>query len=334
MPLFFILNFFMCHYLEIKRHKFASSGFDSIIRSPPSFMGKLFENRWVLLFIIAITWGSSFILIKKSLLAFTPYQIGAFRVAVSGIVLAFLGIPALRKMDRKTLFWVALTGFFGNFIPMFLFPIAQTRVSSSLAGILDSLVPVFVLVFGFLLFGIKSRGLQVLGALIGFLGAAMLMYFSDTKSDDSNLLYASLVVLATACYAVAALIIKERLHHVRSKDLSGAVFAFWMFPSILILVLSGFFTSFQASPQTWESLGYLSILTIMGTAIAIILYYKLIQNTTPVFASTVTYLLPLVAVIWGLLDGESFSLWYVIGGMLILWGIYLIREKKSIEISE
>ena len=293
-------------------------------------MGKFFENRWVLLIIIALTWGSSFILIKKSLLAFTPYQIGAFRVAVSGIVLAFVGIPALRKMDRKTLFWVALTGFFGNFLPMFLFPLAQTRVSSSLAGILDSLVPIFVLVFGFFLFGIKSKKLQVFGAIIGFLGAAMLMFFSEANSEESNIFYGLLVVLATACYAVAALIIKERLHHVRSMDLSGAVFSVWMFPSILILIFSGFFTNFQNTPQILESLGYLSILTVMGTAIAIILYYKLIQITTPVFASSVTYLLPIIAVIWGLLDGESFSLWYVIGGLLILWGIYLIREKRKV----
>src|SRR5690606_4515363 len=120
-------------------------------------MGKLFENRWFLLIVIALTWGSSFILIKKSLLAFTPYQIGAFRVAISGVILAFIGIPALRKMNRSTFLWVALTGFFGNFLPMFLFPLAQTKVSSSLAGILDSLVPVFVLVFGFLLFKIKTK---------------------------------------------------------------------------------------------------------------------------------------------------------------------------------
>lgn len=292
-------------------------------------MGKLFENRWFLLIIIALTWGSSFILIKKSLLAFTPYQIGAFRVGISGLILAFIGVPAIRRMDKKTLFWLSLTGFFGNFIPMFLFPIAQTRVSSSLAGILDSLVPVFVLILGFLVFGIRSRGLQFVGAIIGFIGAAMLMYFSEATSEESKLGYALLVVLATACYAMAALIIKERLSHIRSMDLSAGVFTIWMFPSFLILLFTGFFSDFEATPQVWESLGYLSILTVMGTAIAIILYYKLIQNTTPVFASTVTYLLPLVAVVWGLLDGEKFSIWYVIGGLLILWGIYLIREKKK-----
>ncbi|MGO3183209.1 MAG: DMT family transporter [Aequorivita sp.] len=292
-------------------------------------MGKFFENRWILLIILALTWGSSFILIKKSLLVFTPFQIGAFRVAISGLILCYIGFPAIRKMSKKTLFWVALTGFFGNFLPMYLFPIAQTRVSSSLAGILDSLVPVFVLVLGFFLFGIKSKWLQFFGAIIGFAGAALLMYFSEATSEESKIGYALLVVLATAFYALAALIIKQKLQHVPSLKLSGAVFSIWMIPSLLILIFSGFFTDFQNTPETWESLGFLSILSVVGTAIAIVLYYKLIQNTTPVFASTVTYLMPLVAVVWGLLDGEKFSFWYVIGGLLILWGIYLIREKKK-----
>lgn len=292
-------------------------------------MNKVFDNKWVLLIFIALTWGSSFILIKKSLLAFNPYQIGAFRVAVSGILLAAIGIPAIRQMDKETFFWVALTGFFGNFLPMFLFPLAQTHVSSSLAGILDSLVPVFVLVLGFILFKVKSTKLQIVGAVIGFMGAALLMYFSSERAGESQLFYSFLVVLATAFYAIAALIIKERLNHVRSKHLSGAVFTIWMVPSFFILFFSDFFGQLQNDPATLEPLGYLSILTVMGTAVAIMLYYKLIQITSPVFASSVTYLLPLIAVIWGLLDGEKFTLWYVIGGILILWGIYLIREKKT-----
>lgn len=287
------------------------------------------ENRWFLLIVLALTWGSSFILIKKSLLVFSPYEIGAFRVGVSGLILCYIGFPALRKMTRNTLFWMVLAGFFGNFLPMYLFPIAQTRVSSSLAGILDSLVPIFVLILGFFLFGIKTKRLQVFGAVIGFAGAVMLMYFSEATSEESKLGYALLVVLATACYGAAGLIIKEKLQHVPSVKLSSAVFSIWMIPSLAILFFSGFFHDIENNPSTWEALGYLSILTVMGTAIAVMLYYKLIQQTSAVFASTVTYLLPLVAVAWGLLDGEKFSMWYVIGGLLILWGIYLIREKKK-----
>lgn len=272
-------------------------------------------------------------MIKKSLIAFTPYEIGAIRVGFSGLVMAIVGIPTLWKMSRKTLLWVAIGGFFGNFFPMFLFPIAQTQVSSSLAGILDSLVPVFVLVLGFFLFGIRTKKTQVIGAVIGFLGAAMLMYFSEASQEGSQIGYALLIVLATASYAVSALIVKQKLQHVPSLKLSGAVFTFWGIPSFLILIFSGFFRDFEADSETLEALGYLSILTFLGTAVAMILYYKLIKSTSPVFASTVTYLLPLVAVVWGLLDGEKFTIWYIFGGILILLGIYLIRENKKDTIS-
>lgn len=292
-------------------------------------MNKLVENKWFLLIIIALTWGSSFILIKKSLLVFSPYEIGAIRVGISGLILAFLGVPALRNMPKNILLWVFIAGFFGNFLPMFLFPLAQTQVSSSLAGILDSLVPVFVLVLGFLLFRIRSKKTQVAGAIVGFTGAATLMYFSEVNTEGSQLGYALLVVLATASYAASALIIKHKLQNVPSMQLSGAIFTIWMIPSFLILFSTGFFTKFQSTPETWEAAGYLGILTLVGTAIAMIFYYKLIQNTTPVFASSVTYLLPIVAVIWGLIDGEEFTIWYILGGLLILIGIYLIREKKK-----
>ncbi|GLR20100.1 DMT family transporter [Portibacter lacus] len=292
-------------------------------------MKNLLENRWFLLIIIALTWGSSFILIKKTLISFTPLEIGAFRVGVSGLIMSIYGIPALLKMKKKTLFWVTVSGFLGNFLPMFLFPIAQTHISSSIAGILNSLVPVFVLVLGFLFFGIKSRWFQLIGAVIGFIGAALLMYYSKSSSTDSQIGYALLIVLATICYATNGLIVKEKLQHVPSLQLSGGVFTIWMIPSFVLLIFSGFFENTNLDSETLQSLGYLSILTIMGTAIAMILYFKLIQSTSPIFASTVTYLLPVVAVMWGLIDGEEFSIIYVIGGLLILIGIYLIREKKK-----
>lgn len=290
---------------------------------------KLISNKWFLLSFIALTWGSSFILIKKSLIGFSPYQIGAFRVALSGILLSFLAYPALKKISKRDFFWVALTGFFGNFVPMFLFPIAQLRVSSSLAGILDSLVPAFVLILGFILFGVKSKWMQVIGVIVGFFGVVLLIYFSDQNTEDSQIGYALLVVLATACYAMAAIIIKEKLQNFPSMALSACVFAIWMIPSVLILLFTGFFT-IQSSPETWESLGYLSILTVVGTALAMIFYYRLIQNTSPVFASSVTLLLPLVAVAWGFIDNEQFTIWHIIGGILILFGIYMIQEKKNI----
>lgn len=291
-------------------------------------MDKFFKNRWVLLLIITLTWGSSFMLIKKSLVAFTPYEIGAIRIVGSGLLLAIIGIPAIRKMSHKTLIWVTVVGFFGNFLPMFLFPIAQTKVSSSLAGILDSLVPVFVLIFGFLLFKIKSQASQVIGAIIGFMGAASLIYFSDANTEGTQFGYAMLIVLAGASYGINAVVITERTSEVKAVELTAAVYVIWAIPALVILYFTGFIQNFKITPEVIKPLGYLGFLTIFGTAIAMLLYYKLIQKTSAVFASTASYLLPIVAVIWGIVDGEEFTVWYIFGGLLILLGIYLIREKK------
>lgn len=292
-------------------------------------MAKLLANKWMVLTILALTWGSVFILIKKTLLVFTPYEIGALRMLISGLVLLKFGIPALRKMNTETLLWVGVAGFFGNFFPTFLFPIAQTKVSSSVAGIMDTLVPIFVLVLGFLFFGIKSKFIQIIGAVIGFSGAVILLYFSQSHADDNNMFYALLLVVATACYGMSALVVKHRLGHVPSLQLSSAAITIWALPSLIALIFSGFFGHFESSPQMWEAMGYMMILGVLGTAVCGILYNKLIQEISPVFASSVTYLLPVVAVMWGLLDGEKFSFWYLLGALLILGGIYLIREPKK-----
>lgn len=292
----------------------------------------IFKNKWFILSILTLTWGSSFILIKKSLEVFTPFQIGSIRVIVSGLFFMWIGIPALRKMDWKTLLWTVFAGALGNFLPMFLFPIAQLKVSSSMAGILDTLVPVFVLILGFSFFKLRSKTIQWIGAIIGFIGAAILMYFSSDNTAESDVGYSLLIVLATVCYAASALIVNQKLNHVPSLKLSASVFTVWMFPSIIILLFSGFFRNFQATSSQLEGLGYLSILSIAGTAVAMLLYFRLIQKTSAVFASMVAYLLPIVAVFWGLLAGETFTIWYALGGMLILGGIYMVQEKNIDEI--
>ena len=292
-------------------------------------MDKIYNNRWFLLLFISITWGSSFILIKKSLLVFSPYEIGAIRVVGSGLILAAIGIPAIFRMRRGTLLWVIIAGFFGNFLPMYLFPIAQTQVSSSLAGILDSLVPIFILAFGFLLFGINSKLTQIIGAIIGFIGAASLIFFSEGNSESSQFGYAMLVVLAGASYAVNSLIVKEKLPELNAMKLTAAVYSIWAIPSGIILYYTGMIQNFEMQPNYVEPLFYMAFLTVFGTAIAMLLYFKLIQNTSAVFASISSYLLPVVAILWGILDGEEFNFWYILGGILILIGIYLIREKNN-----
>lgn len=289
---------------------------------------KLLANKWFLLTVLALTWGSSFILIKQSVAVYTPMQVGSLRLVIAGAVLCVFGFQNFKHIPKKLIPWVVVGGCLGNFLPMFMFPIAQEKVSSSMAGILDSLVPMFILLFGFLFFKIKTNWAQITGALVGFLGAALLMSF-DSFGGESNLFYSGIIVLATAFYGMNSLIVSNKLTTVQSFKLSSVVFTIWFFPSLLILGLSGFFQEFEGTTQQWKGLGFVSILGLIGTALAMILYYKLLQQTSAIFASIVTYLMPIVAVAWGFLDGEVFAWNHAIGGLLILIGVYLIQMKTQ-----
>lgn len=293
-------------------------------------MKQLFQNKYLLLIIIAVTWGSSFILIKKALPVFDPYQIGAFRAGFSGLLLTFIGLPALRKMSKRDIFWIALSGLFGNFLVVFIFPIAQQGVSSSLAGIINSLDPIFTLVLGLFLFKIQSKAIQYFGAIIGFIGAIVLVYTSGSGGGDNHLFYIILLIIGSALYAISALIIEKKLMHIKSTDLSSSIYVIWMIPSLIILAFSGFFTQINyEQSEVWEALGYLVFLTVISTTLVMFLFFKLVQDTSAIFASTISLLIPVVAVIWGILDNEKFTLWYVLGGLLIVVGVYFIRDKKE-----
>lgn len=294
---------------------------------------KYLSNKWFVLSILAITWGSSFIMIKQSVAVYTPIQVGALRLCVAGLVLVGLGWRNIQKIPKKLLPWVILGGSLGNFFPMFLFPLAQKQVSSSMAGILDSLVPIFVLIFGALFFGFKSRWTQLMGAVLGFVGAVILM--KDGTSDGSgDWFHTSLIILATVMYGFNSLIISRFLNGIPSFQLSSAVFTIWLGPSMIVLGFSGFFTEFTGTETQWKGLGYIAILGLIGTALAMILYYNLIQKTSAIFASTVTYLMPIVAVFWGILDGEKLSSKHAIGGLLILAGVYLIQMSGKTSITD
>ncbi len=289
---------------------------------------KITLQHWVILGILALTWGSSFILIKQGLVAFTPYQVGALRLSIAGGLLAIWGIPSLLKIPRKKIPYVALAGFCGNFIPMFLFPIAQTRVSSSMAGILDSLVPLFILLFGALFFNQRGTRNQVIGAMIGFFGAVLLIG-GDGLSGDNSLFHCFLIVLATALYGLNSLILTTYLNDVPSFQLSSSLFTIWLGPSLIILYFSGFFDIFEGTSIQWTSLGYVAILGLMGTALAMILFYRLIQSTGSMFASMVTYLMPAVSVFWGFLVGEKITWIHFAGFALILSGVYLTQKRQE-----
>jgi len=285
--------------------------------------------KWGYLFILSIIWGSSFILIKKSLLGLTPYQLGALRVVITGLFLFLLGFKRLKSITATEWKWLAISGFLGSFFPAFFFAIAETEIDSAVASIINSLVPLNTVLLGFAVFKIASTRRQVIGVIIGFIGTALLILKGADLNPHQNYLYAGFVIISTIMYAANVNIIKRHLQHVSAYNIASGNYVAIMIPGILVLLFSDFFSeaTFQ-NPEFKIAMVYVVLLSFFGTAVAKVLFNKLVHIATPVFASSVTYLMPIVALIWGVLDGEGFSPWQGLATIIILLGVYLSHRKR------
>ncbi|MBU4538756.1 MAG: DMT family transporter [Weeksellaceae bacterium] len=289
------------------------------------------KEKWVLLVVLSVIWGSSFILIKKSLEHFNPYEVGALRVLIAGIILLPFAIINIKKFPKQHLKWLILAAVTGNFIPMFLFPIAETKVSSSIAGIINSMMPIFVIIVGALLWKFQTTKRQIVGVVISFTGACILA-FSGGEGGEFKLIPILLLLFATLMYAISTTTVKSRLSDIPAKILSAFVFSFVLIlPSMIALVFAGFFNNLEVNSSLWEGLGFVSLLSVFGTGLAMMLNYRLLSVSTPLFASTVTLLMPIVAIVWGLLDGEKLTLMQGFGGVIILAGLIFLRQMPAVK---
>jgi drug/metabolite transporter (DMT)-like permease len=295
-------------------------------------------TNWVILIFLALTWGSSFILMKKALFTVSGEPIlSAPQLASLRIILAsacLLPVILVKSVKRIFQHWRPLlaVGLLGNFFPAFLFAFAQTKVNSSLAGILNALVPLFTLLLGVGFYNIKLRWNSAAGIFLGLLGAILLMLFSSGSSafgSTYNPLYLLLIVLATLFYALSANLIKTYLKSLKSFEVAGGALTLVLLPALIILFSTNFPQKLSTDPNILGALGYTAILASFGTALGVLLYAKLIANTTAVFASTVTYLMPVVAIFWGLIDGETVTIIQFVGMFVILSGIYLVNRNKK-----
>lgn len=287
------------------------------------------KEKWILLALLSLIWGSSFILIKKSLDHFNPYEVGALRVLIAGLVLLPVAIKNIRKFPKKNVKWLILAAITGNFIPMFLFPIAETEVSSSIAGIINSMMPIFVIIVGALLWKFETTKRQIIGVLISFSGACILA-FSGGEGGEFKLIPILLLLLATLLYAISTTTVKSKLSDIPAKILSAFVFSFVLiFPSFIALVFAGFFNELKMDNNLLVGLGFVSLLSVFGTGLAMMLNYRLLSVSTPLFASTVTLLMPIVAIIWGILDGEKLTIMQGFGGVIILAGLIFLRQMPA-----
>tara|TARA_B100000768_G_scaffold114748_1_gene106206 strand:- start:6 stop:881 length:876 start_codon:yes stop_codon:yes gene_type:complete len=286
------------------------------------------QKKWFFLLLLAITWGSSFILIKKGLLGLSPLQLGSLRTVISALFIFIIGFRSLKTILNHQWKWIIVTGFLGTFFPSFLFAFAETEVDSGIVSILNSLVPLNTVLIGLAIFKITSTKTQVIGVILGFIGASMLIFNSMELHPDQNYLYAGFVVLATVMYASSVNIIKHYLQDVKPIAIATGNFVAIVIPAILVLSYSNFFTieTFE-NEAIYKSIGCVAILSLFGTVMAKIIFNSLIQISSPVFASSVAYLMPLVALLWGLIDGEIFGINQGLASLLILLGVYLVNKK-------
>lgn len=286
--------------------------------------------KWIYLFVLSIIWGSSFILIKKGLVGLDPLQLGALRILFSATVLLLFGWKSLKKIKKSDWKWIGITGILGTGLPVFLFAFAETEIDSAVVGILNSSVPLLAFIFGILLFGAQFIQRQFIGVLLGLVGAGALIYIGAQINESQNYWYASLVIIAASFYALNVNIIKRHLQEVPAIAIAAGNFVFLIIPAAIILAISGFFDLPVTTDATLQqSIGYIVILSIFGTALAKVMFNKLVQMSNPVFASSVTYLMPIISVMWGLLDGEAFTMLQFIATLIILVGVYIGNSARK-----
>jgi len=267
------------------------------------------NRKWLYLIVLSIIWGTSYILIKKGLEGFSPIQLGVLRIIIAALLLFLIGFKTMRQITRQEWKWVAVSGIVGSFIPVFLFAFAQTQIDSSIASILNSLVPLFTIVVGSLAFRTAFKRNQLLGVVVGLAGATLLVSIGAKINPGQNYWYAGFVILATICYAFNANIIKSKLYDVSPLGIAVGNFA-----------KGEYFLS---------SLGYIVILCVIGTCVAKVMFNKLIHISSPVFSVSVTYLIPVVGIFWGLMDGENLVLQQFLATCIIIFGVYLINRQKA-----
>jgi len=286
-------------------------------------------NKWFYLAALSFIWGSSFILIKKGLVGLTAIELGSIRIIISAFVLVPFTFKRLNEITFKQWKWIIISAFVGSFFPAFLFAFAEQEIDSSVASILNSIVPLNTIIIGLVLFGIKSTKRQIIGVLLGFFGAYQLIISGINLNPDQNYFYSGLVIICSFLYAFNVNIIKKYLQELSAVAIATGHFIVILIPAIIVLLISDFNFEKLQSSQTQTSLFYVTLLAIFGTTLAKILFNKLINISSAVFASSVTYSMLIVSIFWGVMDGENFSINQLFATIIIVIGILLTNKKSK-----
>jgi drug/metabolite transporter (DMT)-like permease len=282
--------------------------------------------NWLLLIGLSLIWGSSFILMKYGLKSFSYGQLAGFRMFIAFISLLPVALYHIKKITKKNFVSLVIVGYIGNAIPAFLFTLSQTRIDSGMAGILNSMTPFFTMIIGAMIYKVKIPWVKVVGVFIGLAGAvAVITSNTDINTGKINI-FALYVVLATMMYGININHVKMKLHGLNGIQIAS--FAFLMVgPVVTAYLLSTDLPATFAQDNAWHDFLYVFLLGFFGSAVAVVAVNILILRSNALFASSVTYLMPIIAIGWGMIDGEKLTIIQYAGMCLILFGVYLVNKK-------
>lgn len=257
-------------------------------------------------------------------------QIGMLRIALAFLFTALIAIPHFKYVNRSNWFPLLVVGVFGNGLPYILFPLAVTKLDSSIVGVLNSMVPLFTLIIGLVWFRLKVKWMSVLGIILGFLGAFWLL-MPGLKFESEKLIYGAYPIIATVCYAISINTINSKLVGMKPLSITLLSLLFVGVPAMVYLFFTDFVHIMQTDDKAWVNFGYVAILGVVGSSLAIIIFNYMIQQTSSLFAASVTYAIPVIALVWGVVDGEAVGLHHAIGMLTILVGVYLVNKRGSLK---
>ena len=297
---------------------------------------KIEGKYWVLLILLSLIWGSSFILMKRGMytpsgeVVFNSNQVAALRLILASIVLLPFGYKAFKRINfKKDWLYFLLVAMCGNMFPAFLFTYAETGISSGFAGMLNSMTPIFTIFIGFGFFQVKMTWTQIIGSLVGSVGVVLLLFFGKSVSLKGEWIHIISVVIATLCYAISLSVIRHKLKQYKSIDIATIAFLILLIPALIICTYEETWLVFINNSQANSSFLAISILGLIGTAFALFLFNNIIKNTSALFASSVTYFIPIVAVIIGFFFGERLSVYQILSMFIVLSGVFLANFNSS-----
>ena len=287
-----------------------------------------YKKKWFYLAILSLIWGSSFILIKKGLVGLNSVQLASLRMIFAASVIYVYSYNSLKKIPKKSWKWIVITAYLGTFFPVYLISYGQTEIESGLASIITTVTPINTLIIGIIFFSLTFSIKQLLGLFIGLVGAVLLLYEASETNLNSNIYFSFFIYLTTVGYAASVNLIKKYLTNIPPEAVTAGIFLSISPPAIIVLYFSDFTDLNFQDPLILKSIFFVLVLGVFGSAIAQTLFNKFVKISSPIFASAVTYTMPVVAIFWALIDGEILSIMQFFATAIILIGVYLVNKRK------